>query len=82
MSDRYHPLVKQVVQRPPATWVHCVELAEICWPRIADRRSFHVGRKYPHEGDPTEALVEAVLTLGGGERFDPTDPQAWEVRHG
>ncbi len=77
MRNHYHPLVEQVVARPPATWTHIVELAEISWQHIAHKRGLRElpggQRIAPSDPmDPTEALVEAVLSIGGGERFSPT----------
>ena len=82
MRNQYHPLVEQVVRRPAATWTHCVELAEVCWQSMAHKHGIAAdqGIKIRDEHDPTIPLIEAVLSLGGGERFSPTDPAGWEGR--
>jgi hypothetical protein len=74
----YRPLARRVVSRPVRSWSDCVELAEIAWnawPCI-DKYS---GRLEPsHDGlmgtrqqSAAAALIEGVLTLGNGVRFDP-----------
>ena len=61
----------------PRAVMHIVELAEISWQHIAHKRGLRElpggQRIAPSDPmDPTEALVEAVLSIGGGERFSPT----------
>jgi hypothetical protein len=72
MQDRHTPLAERIAQRSPATWTDVVELAEVCWEHVAHRRSLRADGiapwLHPHEA-ASEALVDAVLTLGGGERF-------------
>jgi hypothetical protein len=63
MRDSYHPLATRVVARPASSWADCVELAEICWQRRS--RSLYLG----DPPTPCDALIEAVLSLGGGERY-------------
>jgi hypothetical protein len=75
MRNHYHPLVKRVIGRPPATWTHCVELAEIAWVSLAHKRSINDSQGSVQrplvfgKEEPVEALIEAVLTLGRGDRF-------------
>jgi hypothetical protein len=86
MSNEYHPVYARLTRRPVRSWTDCVELAEAIWafwekdnrdgfcvgPRIAklsvDPRHAHIGY---HQREAIAALVEGVLALGGGERFDP-----------
>jgi hypothetical protein len=51
------------LQRPANSWTDCVELAEVAWWGIQHRG---VDRYTDHAA---VALAEAVLSLGGGERF-------------
>jgi hypothetical protein len=77
MRQQVKPLEARMLARPAATWADCVELAEICWWGVAHRRSLNASvvsagraRVFDDE-DPRDVLVEAVLSLGGGERFYP-----------
>jgi hypothetical protein len=57
------PLEERIQQRPARSWIDCVELAEVAWWEIQ-----HRGRdRYTNHA--AVALTEAVLSLGGGERF-------------
>lgn len=76
MCGQVKPLQARMLARAPASWADCVELAEIAWWGIAHQRSLAAfvkegGRPRidSDETDPKVALVEAVLSLGGGERF-------------
>ena len=57
------PLEDRIRQRPAASWTHVVELAETAWwgqqYRGVDRFTDHAA----------VALTEAVMGLGGGDRF-------------
>jgi hypothetical protein len=91
MVKNYLPLAQSVAERSEPTWSDCVELAEICWQAMAkewrtatdDRDGGHTGALHPNPhghapGDSHKAmiaLVEAVLTLGNGERFDVSSDQ-------
>jgi hypothetical protein len=79
---RYLSLSDAIAARPP-TWTNAVELAEIAWHWAPKRQLRDLGDDGPSPwtttlrdaGNPTRggasaALIEAVLTLGGGERFD------------
>jgi hypothetical protein len=75
MQGEYKPLSRSVMERPAATWTHCVELAEMAWIDLAHRRLLNdIERSAPFRRPPAfeptaaEALVEAVLTLGHGDR--------------
>jgi hypothetical protein len=77
MQGQIKPLEARMLARPPATWADCVELAEICWWGVAHPRGLNANvvsagraRVFDDE-DPRDALVDAVLSLGGGERFYP-----------
>ena len=61
---RIHALVEDRSQnRTARSWTDCVELAEITWWGIQYRG---IDRYTDHT---TVVLTEAVLSLGGGERF-------------
>ena len=99
MTNEYRPMQARLVRRPVRSWTDCVELAEAIWafwekdhrdgyyvgPMITklsvDPRHSHIGY---HQREAIAALVEGVLTLGGGERFDPRivpcDPDDREPR--
>ena len=57
------PLEERIQQRSATSWTDCVELAEVAWWSIQHRG---VDRYTDHAA---VALTEAVLSLGGGERF-------------
>jgi hypothetical protein len=98
MKNEYGPMRARLVRRPVRSWTDCVELAETIWtfwdkehrdgyyagPMLAklstDHRHTSIGY---HEREAIAALVEGVLALGGGERFDPRikprDPDDWEA---
>jgi hypothetical protein len=85
--NEYGPVRDRLVARQAPSWTACVELAELIWsdwrkqsrdgwcrgPDIpvlsVDRRDW--GGSGVHDRDAIAALVEGVLTLGKGERFDP-----------
>ena len=100
MTNEYHPVKMRRSTRPAKTWTDCVELAEIIWtawekehrdgyyegPEIATL-AVHPNRVGPgsfHCRHAIAALVEGVLALGGGERFDPRigEPITLETRDG
>jgi hypothetical protein len=58
-----NPLEERIQRRPATSWTDCVELAEVAWWGIQHRG---VDRYTDHAA---VALTEAVLSLGGGERF-------------
>jgi hypothetical protein len=81
MQGQMKPLEVRMMARAPAPWADCVELAKICWWGVAHQRALAncgPGRWRGPETDPQAALVEAVLSLGGGERFSnhPEEDQA------
>jgi hypothetical protein len=57
------PLEERIQQRPATSWTDCVELAEVVW---WDMQHRGIDRCTNHAA---VALTEAVLSLGGGERF-------------
>ena len=79
---RHEELTRAMYARPATTWSDCVALAEIAWHwaikdgnelscyRGTGRLSLHVPKNDLY-GAATAYLVDAVLSLGGGERFDP-----------
>jgi len=82
-------VASRIFMRPDPTWADCVELAEICW-RFLEKewdpksgRTNRLAAFSKHQSDlshttlrcATAALVEAVLTLGNGERRDPNTDQ-------
>jgi hypothetical protein len=78
MQGQIHPLQARMLSRAAATWTDCVELAEMAWWGVAHRRSLAACVKQGQDWrppidsgrrDPRDALVEAVLSLGGGEKF-------------
>ena len=69
MCRSYVPLEERIVARKDVTWAHCVELAEIVWMDMAHRFDFEPGSQSRWQRRANNALVEAVLTLGGGERY-------------
>jgi hypothetical protein len=74
MYGEYWPIAQSIAERPVASWGQCVELAEIVWDRKKKWRIDNNVRKPHHHGDTDHilaTLVDGVLTLGGGERFDP-----------
>jgi hypothetical protein len=86
MTEEYAPVQQRLCARPVRSWTDCVELAEAIWtcwekehrdgyyvgPRI-DKLSVHPSNAAVgyHQRDAIVALVEGVLAMGGGERFDP-----------
>jgi hypothetical protein len=86
MVNEYDPVEDRLCRRPVRTWTDCVELAETIWSFWSKqhRDGYLVGPALPklYTGDrelrvyshrhAVAALVEGVLTLGGGERFDPS----------
>jgi len=88
MAD-YGEGAEAIATRPNPTWRDCVELAEIAWHMAQKEFSMgnwegeFTGRlsRIHDNGNPTQgwllqvhvALVEAILMLGGGERFDPRE---------
>jgi hypothetical protein len=88
-ADHYRPMAHRIAARPQPTWADCVELAEICWQALDKEMVKEEGRETGalsvRQGDfgpgaywcreAIVALVEAVLTLGNGERFDPKTQQ-------
>lgn len=86
-NEEYHPIKMRVSTRPVKSWTDCVELAEIIWTEWEKDHSdgYCVGRQidklavHEHRVGPGSfyarhaivSLVEGVLALGGGERFDP-----------
>jgi hypothetical protein len=86
MVNEYHPAADRLCARPVRNWADCVELAETIWsfwqkefrdgpyvgPKIdklsVDPANASVGY---HQRHAVVALVEGVLALGDGERFDP-----------
>ena len=86
-TEEYHPIKMRVSTRPVTSWTDCVELAEIIWTEWEKdhRDGYCVGppgnKLAVHENQvgpgsfyarhAITALVEGVLALGGGERFDP-----------
>lgn len=86
MVGEYKPAVNRLCARPVRSWADCVELAETIWAfwEKQHRDGDYVGPPIPklmseptsatvgyHQRHAIVALVEGVLTLGGGERFDP-----------
>lgn len=79
----------RIGEREHRTWADCVELAEICWRALPkegywtdeeitgrlsrDPKEVHIGAH--HCAEHLVALIEAVLTLGNGERRDPKTDQ-------
>jgi hypothetical protein len=57
------PLEERIQQRPTTSWTDCLERAEVAWWGIQHRG---IDRYTNHAA---VALTEAVLSLGGGERF-------------
>jgi hypothetical protein len=86
MANEYHPMYARLTRRLVRSWTDCVELAEAVWAfwgkdhrdgycvgpmttkLSVDARCSHIGY---HQREAIAALVEGVLTMGGGERFDP-----------
>jgi hypothetical protein len=58
-----NPLEERIQKRPATSWTDCLELAELAWwgqqHRGVDRYADHAA----------VALTEAVIALGGGDRF-------------
>jgi hypothetical protein len=73
IQEQVTPLEARMLARPVATWADCVELAEICWWGVAHRRSLNgdVARGTLSRTDACDVLVDAVLSLGGGQRSYP-----------
>lgn len=81
---RYKAAARRVEEKPDPTWADCVALAEKLWhglpkERIAGKdtgalatHSSHWGGSCYYDRDTVVALVEAILTLGDGQRSDPT----------
>ena len=86
-TTEYAPVRDRLVARPVASWADLVGLAELIWAdwRKQDRDGWSVGPPTAtlsvdrrdwggcgvHDRDAIAALVEGVLTLGKGERYDP-----------
>jgi hypothetical protein len=81
MASEYRPASERLRARPVRSWTDCVELAETIWAfwgkdtrdwdgldRPTDKLS---AKPLNIDAAPVVALVEGVLALGGGERFDP-----------
>jgi hypothetical protein len=95
MTHEYRPAERRLYERPVKTWTDCVELAETIWAFWSKEHEDGycvgpvTGRLCTSERDwsahnqrhAIAALVQGVLTLGGGERFDPRT-RAEEVSHG
>lgn len=91
MTKEYRPLAQTIRSRPNPTWADCVELAEHLWhilpkkTQVLERGSHQrcetlgelsVGsQNVPGTDAFVVALVEAVLALGEGERWDPRTDQ-------
>jgi len=84
----YRPAGDRLCARPVRSWTDSVELAELIWTfwqkdtrdcdgldRPTDRLS---ASPLNVPAAPVVALVEGILALGGGERFDPRT--AWWAR--
>jgi hypothetical protein len=87
MQNEYLPIEARLARRPVRSWTDCVELAEAIWAfwEKEHRDGYYVGPRTDklsvnprhastagyHNSDAIVALVEGVLALGGGERFDP-----------
>ena len=86
MINEYGPAKEQLVRRPVRSWTDCVELAENIWAfwakehrdgycigPLTSKLSVDAGNASIgyHQRHAIAALVEGVVTLGGGERFDP-----------
>ena len=86
MTNEYNPIKERLVARPVRSWTDCVELAEAIWAfwekeaRYGYCNGPATGKLYTgpkcasigyYQRDAIVALVEGVLALGGGERFDP-----------
>jgi hypothetical protein len=86
MTNEYGPTETRLVRRPVRSWTDCVELAEVIWGfwEKEHRDGYYVGPPFAklsvnpgltsigyHQREAIAALVEGVLALGGGERFDP-----------
>jgi hypothetical protein len=86
MTNEYRPAEERLARRPVRSWTDCVELAETIWafwekehrdghclgPEIAKLSVDHARASVGyHQRHAIAALVEGVLALGGGERFDP-----------
>jgi|KBSSwiStaDraftv2_1062776.scaffolds.fasta_scaffold60724_4 hypothetical protein len=86
MTEEYAPVKQSLCARRVRSWTDCVELAEVIWAfwEKEHRDGYYVGPPisklsvHPsnasvgyHQRDAIVALVEGVLALGGGERFDP-----------
>ena len=80
--DAYVDAIERLCAMPTMTWADCVTLAEVCWHKEyktegADGRWRLANRHQPSTRGLfafTEArhrLLEAILTLGNGERVDP-----------
>jgi hypothetical protein len=87
MVHKYRPIERRLTNRPVRTWADCVELAEAIWTfwekecrdgycigpetmRLSSGREPGTVSGYA-ERSKVVALVEGLLALGGGERFDP-----------
>jgi hypothetical protein len=80
MVHKHRPVARRMASKPATSWTDCVELAELVWSYHEKERSCgpdhgaYTGRlmtKRHWSDDAVAALVEGVLTLGNGERFDP-----------
>lgn len=84
LSDEWRETVRAydaeaelLLSRPVRSWADCVELAEVCWHthwkgwdengrvRLAPRWPDCIAER------ARISLIEGVLSLGGGQRFDP-----------
>jgi hypothetical protein len=83
-TQEYNPVQERLAARPVRSWTDCVELAEAIWTfwtkqdPIAGPTTSKLSANSNHAviGDHQHrmivALVEGILALGGGEKFDPT----------
>ena len=77
----YDAEAEVLLSRPVRSWADCVELAEVCWHthwkgryengrvRLEPRRPDCIAERARIN------LIEGVLALGGGQRFDPNFTQ-------
>ena len=71
-TKEYLPAETRLARRPVRSWTDCVELAETIWAfRQKDEHNKLYTGQPGYEAHLISALVEGVLNLGGGERFDP-----------
>jgi len=74
----YDAAAEVLLSRPVRSWADCVEMAEVCWHthwkgwdengrvRLEPRRPDCIAERARIN------LIEGVLALGGGQRFDPS----------